>query len=151
LGWQVKNRLKSSESALRKTRNVGNGENGSSRFDNQKLWRHDGLVSGREALAEDRQRCRPFSLTWLAICLAKPEHLSKSAFATGVQSMRGWLPNRAAPWLNRGLRPLTGIDDSGNAAIRGLLLAKQLAAGVSARTFEVRWCTRPKEVSAILG
>jgi hypothetical protein len=99
------------------------------------LCRHDGLVSGREALAEDRQRCRPFSLTWLAICLAKPEHLSKSAFATGVQSMRGWLPNRAAPWLNRGLRPLTGIDDSGNAAIRGLLLAKQLAAGISARTF----------------
>jgi hypothetical protein len=37
---------------------------------------HYQSVSGQEASQGRRQQCRPFSLTCLAICLAKPEHLS---------------------------------------------------------------------------
>jgi len=71
---------------------VSNVENTACHFDNHRLHRHDHEVSGRKAILDRRQSCRPFSLTRLVICLARHEHLSTSSSATGEHPIRDWLP-----------------------------------------------------------
>jgi hypothetical protein len=67
---------------------VGNGENARGGFDNPGLQTALSSCQRPIGLMRIRQQCRPFSLTCLAICLAKPRACVRSFSATGEQPTR---------------------------------------------------------------